>query len=194
MAAHTRNSRGFTLIEMLIVVVLIGILAAMTVASTAPSTHDQLRAAAEILAGDLDYARSLAVRNNSRYRVLFDVAQNRCILEHTGTNTSLETLPASPLRNPTDPADQQIARFDALPGLVPNLVRLAAVGLLGPPIQKVTDVEFGPLGECTRPQETCIWLAAGHGAATRYLKLRVDPVTGLTWTDPFTATGPPSGL
>jgi len=194
MAACDRTSRGFTLIEMLIVVVLVSILTALAVTNATPSIHDQLRAAAEILVGDLDYARSLAVRNNSRYRILFDVAQNRYLLEHTGTNVSLETLPPSPLRSSSDPADQQIARLDSLPGLVPNLVRLAAVGLIGPPVQSVTDVEFGPLGETTRPQETCVWLAAGRGTSTRYLKLRVDPVTGLTWTDAFTATGPPSGL
>jgi len=63
---------GFTLIEVLIVVVILGIvaLAAMPMMSSAASV--QIRAAANVIAADLEYARSMAISRGRCYSVAFN--------------------------------------------------------------------------------------------------------------------------
>lgn len=189
MVRRCRQSAGFTLIELLIVVAVMGILAGLIVPRSDPSLHDQLRAAAQIVAGDLAYGRSLAVTNNSEYRFTFDTEGNRYILEHCGADAALDTLPDSPFRSPDDPPDRQIVALEELPHVGPT-VRIAGVFAQGSASAIVGDVEFGPLGETGRSEETVVWLAAGAGSATRYIPVRVHPVTGLATVGAFSAGGP----
>ena len=190
MVGRCRQSAGFTLIELLIVVAVMGILAGLVVPRSDPSLHEQLRSAAQIMAGDLAYGRSLAVTHNSEYRFTFDTEGNRYLLEHSGTRVALDTLPDSPFRSPDDPPDQQIVTLEELPHVGPT-VRIVNVAAQGSASVTVQDVEFGPLGGTLRSEETVIWLAAGQGAGTRYLPLHVNPVTGLTTVGNFSAVGPP---
>lgn len=193
MAPPTRQS-GFTLIELLIVVALLSMVAGMIISRANPTLRDQLEGAAEVVAGDLALARSLAVANDSSYRITFDLTTNQYVLQHSGTNPALNNLPRSPFALPSDPATQHIVRFANLPHLG-GAARLHAVRALSTSPQAVTDIEFGPLGETTRPEETQVWLAASVGDVTRYLSVRVNPVTGLTWIENFQARDPlvPSG-
>ena len=190
MPARRRQSAGFTLIELLIVVAVMGILAGLVLPRSDPSLHEQLRSAAQIMAGDLAYGRSLAVTHNSEYRFTFDVQGNRYILEHSGADPRLDTLPDSPFRSPDDPPDQQIVELEALPHLGSSVRIVGAAAERSSP-QPVGDVEFGPLGETTRSEPTVIWLAAGAGSATRYVRLEVNPVTGLTTVGAYSGEGPP---
>ena len=48
-----RHSAGYSLVELLIVVTLIGIMAGLVLPTTNPSIRDQLQSAAEILSGDI---------------------------------------------------------------------------------------------------------------------------------------------
>ncbi len=166
-----------------------GILAGLVLPRSDPSLHEQLRAAARILAGDLAYGRSLAVTNNSEYRFTFAPQGDRYVLEHSGEGAALDALPDTPFRSPDDPPDQQIVVFEDLPHVGPT-VRIAAATTEGNFSATVGDVEFGPLGETTRVQATVIWLAAGTGSSTRYVPIRVNPVTGLATVGAFTAVGP----
>lgn len=191
MARRTKRA-GFSLLELLIVASLMAIIAAAVIPSANPGIHEQLDSVAQLLAGDIAYARSLAVTNNSKYKITFDVSQNRYLLEHSGNNTALDNLPASPFRKSTDPADQQIVRLAELPRVAAP-VRILAVCALGTPIQTIADLEFGPLGETTRADESVIWLAAGSDSATRYISIRVSPVSGLCWIEDFRDTAPPLG-
>jgi hypothetical protein len=43
----------------------------------------------------------------------------------------------------------------------------------------VSNVEFGPLGSTTRPQETVVWLSCGAGSSERHVSIHVNPATGL---------------
>jgi prepilin-type N-terminal cleavage/methylation domain-containing protein len=187
-----RHSAGYSLVELLIVVTLIGIMAGLLLPTTNPSIRDQLQMAAEILAGDVAYARNLAVANGSQYRLTFDSTNQQYVLQHSGTNTALNTLPYSPYRLSTDSATQQTTRFAELPH-VGAPVRIHAVSANSTPVTTVTDLEFGPLGQTTRTTETVIWLAAGTGTATRYISVRVNPITGLNWVENFQGSAPAAG-
>ncbi len=187
------HAAGFSLIELLMVIAVVGVLVGLVLPSSEPSVHEQLRAAAQILKTDLAYGRSLAVTNNSTYEFVFDTENNRYILEHSGSNPALDKLPDSPFREPDDPPDQHIVDLDELPHVGPT-VRLVTVAAMGGSLVRVNDVEFGPLGETTRTGWTIIWLAAGQGSRTRYLWLMINPVTGLVDTETYTANGPPESL
>jgi prepilin-type N-terminal cleavage/methylation domain-containing protein len=169
---------GFSLVELLIVIAIMAILAATILPDARSGAQNQLECAARVLASDLAYARSLAVAHDSRYRVVFDTADNRYILEHSGTDSTLDALPHAVFRNPDDPPHQHIVRLAELPGMA-EPVRLVRAVRLGGSVENVTEVEFGPLGETTENRATVIVLAAGEGVERRRTFLFINPVTGL---------------
>jgi len=180
---------GFTLIELLIVLVLIGLLVSLALPSSNPSVYEQLRAVGQIVNTDLAYARSLAISHGSTYRVRFETANNRYVLQHTGSDPTLNVLPNSPWRNPDDPPDQHIVRLDELPQVgIP--VRLAAIRPSSSSDGGTGDVEFGPLGGITNSTAVVIWLSAGQGQIQRFLSITVDPITGLASLGTVTGEGP----
>ena len=178
------------MIELLMVIALLAVLAGLVLPSTNPSLHDQLRSAASLLRTDLAYGRSLAVCNNSTYRIAFEMANNRYVLEHSNEDQAdLDILPESPFRRPDDPPTQHIVDLNELPRMG-SAVQLVTV-LAGDPPQPVADVEFDSLGQTTRTDDTKIWLAVGHGPDTRYVWLKVTWETGLVEIGEQTSTGPP---
>jgi prepilin-type N-terminal cleavage/methylation domain-containing protein len=191
--SRRRPHAGFSLVELLMVVSLMGILAALAIPSLNPSLHDELQAAAQIVANDLNYGCNLAVANNSRYRFTFEPSRNRYVLEHAGTDSALNALPRTPFRSPSDPPNQHIFDLDDLPRLGHG-VRLAAVGTSGSTPTRVTQLTFDSLGASTPAEGTVVWLAAGSGGNTRYITVTVDPVTGLSWIGDFTAVPPAAGI
>jgi prepilin-type N-terminal cleavage/methylation domain-containing protein len=189
MYRRRRPPAGFSLIEVLLVISLMAILAGLVLPNSSPSIHDQLQATAQIVSGDLAYGRSLAVTHNSRYRIDFDVSENRYVLSHSGSDASLDALPDSPWRNPDDPADKHVVDLDELPHLGVG-VKIAAVEEAGSVSRTVGSMEFGPFGETTSSGSTVIWLAAGEGSARRYVSISVNPVTGLASIGAYTAKAP----
>lgn len=188
--ARRPQSAGFSLIELLIVVSIMGILAALALPKFDPGIHDQLQAAARIVASDIAYGRSLSVANNSRYRITFDAKLNRYVLRHSGANAALNVLPEAPFRSPSDPPQEHIVEFSSMPHLGGHNIRLLAVTGSNNALIASSDLEFGPLGETTQSQETVVWLAGGRGDEARYLTVRVNPVTGLTSLGQFTSLIP----
>lgn len=189
MLPRRARPKAFTLIEVMIVVAIVGIMAATAISSMNPSVYSELHKVAQIVAGDVGYARSLAVTNNSKYRLKFEVNPNRYILEHTGSDPSFDILPDTPFRADDDPPKRQIVRLADLKNTAMT-VRLVAVHALSSTPEVVTDVEFAPNGGTTRIEETKIWLTAGSGENQRYLAVRISAVTGLTWIEDFQATAP----
>ncbi len=177
--------RGLTLIELLITVAVISIVAAMLIPQLGGHIPDQLTAVAEIVASDLEYSRSLAVVNNSKYLVTFEPAENRYYLRHSGANTLLHVLPHSPFRQNDDPPDQQTTDLADLPLAHPT-VELVKVTSGRGVVTAVSDVEFTSLGGTTRSAVTTIWLACGEGADARYISVEVNPATGLIEIGPLT--------
>lgn len=190
------RSVAFSLLEVLLVLALMALLAGLALPRASASLRDQLQATAQIVAADLAYARSLAVAQSDRYRVRFDLSQNRYTLEYSGTNSSLQSLPPSPFRESSTATTEQVVNLSTLPHLgIP--VRLVAVVTAGTCSVATDRIEFGPLGSTTSSNFTLIWLGAGTGASTRYYVLAVHPVTGLVLSDPqrsFTAKQPGGSL
>ena len=181
---------AFSMVELLIVLSIIGILAALAVPYLNPSMQSQLESAGHIVAADLAYARSLAIANNSSYEVSFDAAANRYTLRHSGANTALNSLPPSPNHHPDDPPDQQITDFANLPQLGPA-PRIEAIHRMTATPVKVTTVEFAPLGQTTRGEATIIWLSCGADDSLRHLPIRVDPISGLATVGQLQTAPPP---
>lgn len=180
--------RGYTLIEMLIVISLMGIMAALLLPRFEPSTYDQLQGAAQIISADIAYARNLAVTNDSRYTLTFDRANNAYTLRHSGANNLLDVLPLTPYRHSGAAPDEQITYLEDLPHLGPG-VELVGVSSSGG-ISTYSTIEFNSLGGLEGAQPITIWLACGVDDARRYQSLIIAPVTGLVTLGEFQATAP----
>lgn len=63
---------GFSLIEILIVVMIIAIAAAMAIPMMSSAGGIQVRSAANMVAADLEYAKSMAISRQKMYAVVFD--------------------------------------------------------------------------------------------------------------------------
>lgn len=184
---------GYSLVELLMVITLMSIAAALALPSVNPGIHDQLQGAAEIVAGDLAYARGLAVTNNGTYRITFDLARESYTLVYSGADPALTTLPSNPFQAPGGDPTQYTVAFSQLPSLGGS-VQLAAVGTSGTNPTPQSTIEFGPYGSTTQSAATVVWLSAGSGAAQRFISVSVNPVTGLATIGPFQGTGPPASI
>ncbi|REJ66643.1 MAG: hypothetical protein DWQ31_14390 [Planctomycetota bacterium] len=178
MSAPPRPAAGYTIIEVMIAVVFLSLAAAMLLPQFSPAIDRQLMTSARVVAADIDYARNLAISNNSRYQLAVDANGGLLTLTHTGTNSALDTLPKDPFRAASDASDERVTRLATLPGisLTASFVAMYADSVNQTP---VTTVEFGPLGETSRSAETFLTLTAGDGDARRFVTLTINPVTGL---------------
>ena len=160
------------------VVALLGIFAGMALPLFEANTASQLITAAQIVAADLDYARQLAVSNNSTYTLTWQSAYEQYYLAHSGFSTELNTLPTSAFRLSSDPSNRQTTAFTAVPQLAG--VRLHDVYQLGTTARTaVTSTAFGPLGNTVAANTTEVWLTANSANQTLYVSITVNPVTGL---------------
>ena len=168
------STAGFTLVEILIVVLLMSIVAVAMMPDATPSVYDELTGVARILSADLAYGRSLAVLNDDRYQFQFDLQNNCYTLSYSGADPTLAALPPSPFQSSQDPSSQYVVRLANLPRLgIP--VTLFDVQALTPEPVEATTIEFTALGATTQTQPITIWLAAGQGSAERYIFVSINP-------------------
>ena len=73
-AARRSNSSGFTLAELIVVVVILAVAAGMVVPYAISTSDLSVVSAARILAADLEYAQNLAITTQQSVIVSFDVA------------------------------------------------------------------------------------------------------------------------
>ncbi len=70
------TSGGFTIIEILLVVVIIAIAAMIAVPMMSSAASVQIRSAANIIAADLEYTKSMAISRQKNYSVVFNTAND----------------------------------------------------------------------------------------------------------------------
>lgn len=189
MYASRRQSAGFTIIELMIVVVFLSIAVAMLLPQMNATFDQQAIASARVLVSEFEYARNMAVANNSKYRLSVDSATDQFILEHTGSNSSLDTLPSGPFRSSADSSTQRVTQLASLPG-ISTAATFVAMYADGDSQTAVNTVEFGSLGETSRTETTVLTISVGDGDAKRYVTLTINPVTGIvTLGDSATTAG-----
>lgn len=82
-------ARGFTLIEILIVIVILAIAAMTAIPMMGSAASVQIRSAANIIAADLEYAKSLAISKGQNFSVVFDEgAESYSIVDQDGNTIS----------------------------------------------------------------------------------------------------------
>ncbi len=171
-----RKTSGFSLLEVMIVVVLLGIFVALAVPYAQAPVEPHLEAGAQLLAGHLAYTRWLAVSYSDQYRIRFQVDQNQYLLEYAGSDSRKQTLPAGPLDAPYQPPHQRIVSLDQWPTLGTPLRLVAVKDDQGTDLVTIT---FTSLGGTRSHRPSTVWLAAGGGEGQRYIPVTVHPVTGI---------------
>jgi prepilin-type N-terminal cleavage/methylation domain-containing protein len=68
---NKRGQNGFTLVEIIIVVVILSIAALIAVPMVSSAADIQVRSAANQLAAHLDYAKSMAITHQQAYEILW---------------------------------------------------------------------------------------------------------------------------
>ncbi len=155
-----RAGRAFTFVELMIVIVIVGILTALSIPDANARAEIQGRRAAETLEGDLAYARSLSIaRPDDPVVIRFDVANNKYWLARRST-------PGTPLSHPTR-STSYVVQFgpNGNPGLTE--VSLVAVDLDGDEI-----LEFDALGGIDQDTAAIIQFAT---SASQH-EVAVEPV------------------
>lgn len=171
------------------VILLMAILAGVLLPGAAPAVHDQLQSAAEVVASDLSYARSLAVTYGSSFGIRFDADANAYSVEHMGANASLNSVPSSLFAEERSASGGYVVQLDRLPRLGSGVRLLGAIDPSNPSAL-VGQVTFDPLGGLASGRTLQVWLAAGTGKATRYIAVSIHPVTGLVSVMPYTDSLP----
>ena len=78
---------GFTLVEILVVVVIIAIAAAAAIPLISSAGTIQLQSAANMVAADIEYAKSKAIATGQKFSVLFDADADTYAVQDQGGDT-----------------------------------------------------------------------------------------------------------
>jgi general secretion pathway protein H len=78
---------GFTLIELMIVMVILAIAAAMVVPMASSAGTMQVRSAGNMVAADLEYAKSMAISRGQKYSVVFNTTNETYRVTDQNGNT-----------------------------------------------------------------------------------------------------------
>ncbi len=78
------QKNAFTLVELIVVMVILAIAAMLAVPMISSAADVQVRSAANMIAADLDYAKSMAISRQQYYSVVFDSANESYEVHNSG--------------------------------------------------------------------------------------------------------------
>lgn len=192
-AERAQTRWAFTLIELLLAFMILAIVLAVAWPSFRPGSHEQLRAAAEIVAAELWQARDYAITFNSKYRVVFDVPGNRLYWKHSGKNPALDVLLKDAVSNKSGDPRMRVLDLGKREAVI-GRVRLVGAAAFDASAKPVEFVEFGPTGSLESARLAIVWLTDGRAPSPRYVAIIIDGVTGSVQVGPVDAMGPPNWL
>ncbi len=154
---------GFTLVELLIVVVIISIAALTAIPMMSSAASMQIRSAANMLTADLEYAKSMAISRAQNFSVVFDTSADSYWIEDKDSN---------PLPHPVKKGFNYVIDFQ-------NDGRLKKVDIVSVDFDSTSKVTFDYLGSPYNGSSTplnngVINLQAGSTTSI----ITVEPVTG----------------
>jgi type II secretion system protein H len=158
-----RRQTGFTLVEIIIVVVIIAITAMVVVPLVGSAAGVQLRSAANMIAADLEYAKSMAISRGQSFSVVFD---------KTAESYSVKNQDGDIIQHPVRKGFDYVIDFRADS-------RLNKVDIVDVDFDSTSEIKFDYLGSpyngSNNPLNSgVISLQARTTTAT----VRVEPVTG----------------
>ena len=153
---------SFTIVEILIVVVIIAIAAMVAIPMMSSGGSMQIRSAANMIAADLEYAKSMAIGRQQNYAVVFDAAgESYEIKDYNSVSSSWEVID-----HPVKKGFQYVMNFN-------NDSRLSKVDIAAVDFGGTSQIEFDYLGSPINGGGT-VSLQAGGTTIT----INVEPVTG----------------
>jgi len=160
----SRHGRGgFTVLEIIVVVVILAIAAAMVVPMISSGETTKVLAAAQRVAADLEYAKSMAITSGCYYRVAFDTAAGSYQLE--GQNGAV-------IAHPVNAGTNYVVSF--------NGGQLDGVQIVSANFDGTHEVRFDGLGSPYNGSGNHLTsgvITLQGGALTQ--TIRVEPVTGV---------------
>ncbi len=160
-----RMAGGFTFIELVVVMIVLGIAALLAVPMFSSAADSQLQAAANTIAADLEYVKNLAITRQMNLTVVFDSANESYLVQETATGTTIA--------HPTKAGSTFTVNF--APDHRTNQVDFTAL------FDGVSSITFDYLGTPYSGTGTASAMAAGQislTAGTFSTTVTVEPVTG----------------
>lgn len=158
---------GFTLLEVLIVVVLLGIIAMLVLPLFGDQDGDRVRSAARLLVSDLEYAQLCSIGDGADpCSVVFDLTAHRYHLARRST-------PMTPITHPGT-GEEYITDFGD------SLAR-ALVGVRIDSIEEIANdqILFTSFGSLDQFTDAAVVLRCGE----RTVRIVIDSTTGEPWLD-----------
>ncbi|MCK4999241.1 MAG: GspH/FimT family protein [Anaerohalosphaera sp.] len=106
------KARGFTLVEIIIVVVILSIAAVMVVPMISSASGLQIKSAANIIAADLEHVKSLAISRQKSYSVVFDASTNSYQVLDSDSNAVSHPTKANGLFSVSFASDSSLSNVD----------------------------------------------------------------------------------
>jgi prepilin-type N-terminal cleavage/methylation domain-containing protein len=160
MPCEKNIKNGFTLIEVIIVIVILSITALTAIPMFSSGANMQIRSAANMIAADLEYARSMAISRGQNYSIEFNKDTESYCIKKTGDS---------------DPIDHPVKKGFPYSFNFTNDSRLSKVVIDSTTNLSSDTIIFDSIGSPVGlTNEGIISLSAGINTT----RIRIQPVTG----------------